>query len=69
MRLPYFIDPYLQPLIYKYSYYTYTLLIAPNTFIEYLTYLYLRLTIYPSHSTSIDVELAIITYSNCFYLI
>ena len=60
-------DPCLQPLIYKYSPYTYTLLTAPNTFIEYLTYLYLKLFIYPSYLTPIDVELAIITCSNCFY--
>ena len=53
--------------MYKYSPYTYTLSTAPNTFIEYLTYFYLRLTTYPFYLTPIDIELAIIVYNNCFY--
>ena len=52
---------------YKYSFYTYILAIAPNTFAEYLIYLYLKSTTYSPYLTPIDAESAIITYSNCFY--
>ena len=41
--------------------------LAPNIFIEYLIYFYLKLITYSPYLTFIDIELAIIVYSNCFY--